>query len=76
MLLLEIILFTETVLSKIVHLSQSARDTINLLRETLGERAIFRPINWTPRSCILTLLDYYSWGSAFTQIQPDLLRRL
>ncbi|GFW74928.1 DUF4817 domain-containing protein [Trichonephila clavipes] len=37
----------------------TARATIDLLKDTLGDRLIsrFGPVNWPPRSCDLTLLD-------------------
>ncbi|GFT68054.1 putative transposable element [Trichonephila clavipes] len=39
----------------------TARATIDLLKDTFGDRLIsrFRPVNWPPRSCDLTLLDYF-----------------
>ena len=42
----------------------TARATINLLKETFGERIIsrFGPVNWPPRLCDLTPLDYFLWG--------------
>ena len=42
----------------------TARATIDLLKETFGERIIsrFGPVNWLPRSCDLTSLDYILWG--------------
>ena len=44
--------------------SHAAIITINLMKETFGERLIFRndPINWPPKSCDLTPLDYFLWG--------------
>ncbi|GFS95818.1 uncharacterized protein TNCV_2259001 [Trichonephila clavipes] len=35
--------------------------TIDLLKDTFGDRLIsrFGPVNWPPRSCDLTLLDYF-----------------
>ncbi|GFW90828.1 putative DD41D transposase [Trichonephila clavipes] len=38
-----------------------ARATIDLLKDTFGDRLIsrFRPVNWPPRSCDLTPLDYF-----------------
>ncbi|GFU28844.1 uncharacterized protein TNCV_469821 [Trichonephila clavipes] len=38
-----------------------ARATIDLLKDTFGDRLIsrFGPVNWPPRSCDLTLLDYF-----------------
>ncbi|GFY03050.1 uncharacterized protein TNCV_980551 [Trichonephila clavipes] len=42
----------------------TARATIDLLKDTFGDRLIsrFGPVNWLPRSCDLTPLDYFLWG--------------
>ncbi|GFV67311.1 uncharacterized protein TNCV_3670661 [Trichonephila clavipes] len=42
----------------------TARATIDLLKDTFGDRLIsrFGPVNWPPRSCSLTPLDYFLWG--------------
>ncbi|GFT39748.1 putative transposable element [Trichonephila clavipes] len=42
----------------------TARATIDLLKDTLGDHLIsrFGPVNWPPRSCDLTQLDYFLWG--------------
>ncbi|GFW74872.1 putative DD41D transposase [Trichonephila clavipes] len=42
----------------------TARATIDLLKDTFGDRRIsrFGPVNWPPRSCDLTPLDYFLWG--------------
>ncbi|GFU75424.1 uncharacterized protein TNCV_2861401 [Trichonephila clavipes] len=42
----------------------TARATIDLLKDTLGDRLIsrFGPVNWPPKSCELTPLDYFLWG--------------
>ncbi|GFY13733.1 retrovirus-related Pol polyprotein from transposon TNT 1-94 [Trichonephila clavipes] len=39
----------------------TARATIDLLKDTFGDRQIsrFGPVNWPPRSCDLTPLDYF-----------------
>ncbi|GFU51209.1 hypothetical protein TNCV_505831 [Trichonephila clavipes] len=39
----------------------TARATIDLLKDTLGDRLIshFGPVNWPPRFCDLTPLDYF-----------------
>ncbi|GFV44458.1 uncharacterized protein TNCV_4737121 [Trichonephila clavipes] len=39
----------------------TARAPINLLKDTFGDRLIsrFGPVNWPPRSCDLTPLDYF-----------------
>ncbi|GFU82955.1 uncharacterized protein TNCV_4437381 [Trichonephila clavipes] len=41
----------------------TARATIDLLKDTFGDRLIsrFGPVNWSPRSCDLTPLDYFLW---------------
>ncbi|GFX33130.1 transposable element Tc3 transposase [Trichonephila clavipes] len=41
----------------------TARATIDLLKDTFGDRLIsrFGPVNWPPRSCDLTPLDYFLW---------------
>ncbi|GFX58578.1 uncharacterized protein TNCV_417571 [Trichonephila clavipes] len=42
----------------------TARATIDLLKDTFGDRLILRfgPVNWPPRSCDLTPLDYFLWS--------------
>ncbi|GFX15397.1 DUF4817 domain-containing protein [Trichonephila clavipes] len=42
----------------------TARATIYLLKITFGDRLIsrFGPVNWPPRSCDLTPLDYFLWS--------------
>ncbi|GFW46705.1 hypothetical protein TNCV_4164161, partial [Trichonephila clavipes] len=42
-------------------MSHAAPAPIDLLRYTFGDRLIsrFRPVNWPPRSCDLTPLDYF-----------------
>ncbi|GFT13763.1 putative transposable element [Trichonephila clavipes] len=42
----------------------TARATIDLLKDTFGDYLIsrFGPVNWPPRSCDLTPLDYFLWG--------------
>ncbi|GFU62824.1 hypothetical protein TNCV_4279071 [Trichonephila clavipes] len=42
----------------------TARATIDLLKDTFGDSLIsrFGPVNWPPRSCDLTPLDYFLWG--------------
>ncbi|GFT40606.1 uncharacterized protein TNCV_3007821 [Trichonephila clavipes] len=42
----------------------TARATIDLLKDTFGDRLIsrFGPVNWPPSSCDLTPLDYFLWG--------------
>ncbi|GFX00865.1 uncharacterized protein TNCV_4578321 [Trichonephila clavipes] len=42
----------------------TAHATTDLLKDTFGDRLIsrFGPVNWPPRSCDLTPLDYFLWG--------------
>ncbi|GFW89250.1 transposable element Tc3 transposase [Trichonephila clavipes] len=42
----------------------TARATIDLLKDTFGDRLIsrFGPVNWPPRPCDLAPLDYFLWG--------------
>ncbi|GFU40442.1 DUF4817 domain-containing protein [Trichonephila clavipes] len=42
----------------------TARATIDLLKDMFGDRLIsrFGPVNWPPRSCDLTPLDYSLWS--------------
>ncbi|GFV82190.1 uncharacterized protein TNCV_2790881 [Trichonephila clavipes] len=51
----------------------TARATIDLLKDTFGDRLIsrFGPVNWPPRSCDLTPLDYFLWGYVKSLVYPD-----
>ncbi|GFT38058.1 uncharacterized protein TNCV_4102981 [Trichonephila clavipes] len=51
----------------------TGRTTIDLLTDTFGERLIsrFRPVNWPPRSCDLTLLDYFLWNYVKSLVYAD-----
>ncbi|GFU23981.1 transposase [Trichonephila clavipes] len=51
----------------------TARATIDLLKDTLGGRLIsrFGPVNWPPRSCDLTPLDYFLWGYVKSLVYAD-----
>ncbi|GFV59406.1 transposable element Tc3 transposase [Trichonephila clavipes] len=51
----------------------TARATIDLLKDTLGDRLIscFGPVNWPPRSCDLTSLDYFLWGYVKSLVYAD-----
>ncbi|GFU18167.1 uncharacterized protein TNCV_2033261 [Trichonephila clavipes] len=42
----------------------TARATIDLLKDAFGDRLIsrFGPVNWPPRSCDLTPLDYFLYN--------------
>ncbi|GFX77242.1 hypothetical protein TNCV_5063751 [Trichonephila clavipes] len=51
----------------------TARATIDLLKDTFGDRLIsrFGPVNWPPRSCDLTPLDYFLWGCVKSLVYAD-----
>ncbi|GFT93628.1 transposable element Tcb2 transposase [Trichonephila clavipes] len=47
--------------------------TIDLLKDTFGDHLIsrFGPVNWPPRSCDLTPLDYFLWGYVKSLVYAD-----
>ncbi|GFW90925.1 putative DD41D transposase [Trichonephila clavipes] len=51
----------------------TARITIDLLKDTFGDHLIsrFGPVNWPPRSCDLTPLDYFLWGYVKSLVYAD-----
>ncbi|GFU94482.1 putative transposable element [Trichonephila clavipes] len=51
----------------------TASATIDLLKDTFGDRLIsrFGPVNWSPRSCDLTPLDYFLWGYVKSLVYAD-----
>ncbi|GFV83757.1 putative transposase [Trichonephila clavipes] len=51
----------------------TARATIDLLKDTFGDCLIsrFGPVNWSPRSCDLTPLDYFLWGYVKSLVYAD-----
>ncbi|GFV78530.1 uncharacterized protein TNCV_1888361 [Trichonephila clavipes] len=51
----------------------AARATIDLLKDTLGDRLIshFGPVNGPPRSCDLTPLNYFLWGYVKSLVYAD-----
>ncbi|GFS95952.1 uncharacterized protein TNCV_4277451 [Trichonephila clavipes] len=51
----------------------TARATIDLLKDTLGDRLIsrFGPVNRPPRSCDLTPLDYFLWDYVKSLVYAD-----
>ncbi|GFV13453.1 uncharacterized protein TNCV_129511 [Trichonephila clavipes] len=53
------------------HVTQLA--TIDLLKDTFGDRLIsrFGPVNWPPRSCDLTQLDYFLWSYVKSLVYAD-----
>ena len=46
---------------------------MDLLRGELGEHFILcsGPVNWPPRSCDLTPLDYFLWSYVYAHIYTD-----
>ncbi|GFW29431.1 uncharacterized protein TNCV_743731 [Trichonephila clavipes] len=56
----------------------TARATIDLLKDTFGDRLIsrFGPVNWPPRSCDLTPLDYFLWVYVKSLVYADKLQTL
>ncbi|GFY26757.1 DUF4817 domain-containing protein [Trichonephila clavipes] len=55
----------------------TARATIDLLKDTFGDRLIsrFGPVNWPPRSCDLAPLDYILWSLVYAD-KPQTLHHL
>lgn len=53
--------------------SHTARATMDLLHERFGGMVISRggDINWPPRSCDLTPLDYFLWGFLKSQVYAN-----
>ncbi|GFV54810.1 putative transposable element [Trichonephila clavipes] len=51
----------------------TARATIDLLKDTFGDRLIsrFGPVNWPPRSCDLTPLVYFLWSYVKSLVYAD-----
>ncbi|GFT25523.1 putative transposable element [Trichonephila clavipes] len=51
----------------------TARATIDLLKDTFGDRlnSCFGPVNCPPRSCDLTPLDYFLWGYVKSLVYAD-----
>ncbi|GFW36648.1 transposable element Tc3 transposase [Trichonephila clavipes] len=51
----------------------TARATIDLLKDTFGDRLILRfgPVNWPPRSCDLTPLSYFLLGYVKSLVYVD-----
>ncbi|GFS88971.1 protein kinase domain-containing protein [Trichonephila clavipes] len=51
----------------------TARATIDILKDTFGDHLIsrFGPVNWPPRSCDLTPLDYFLWGYVKSLVYAD-----
>ncbi|GFX66879.1 uncharacterized protein TNCV_999181 [Trichonephila clavipes] len=51
----------------------NSRAAIDLLKDTLGDRLIsrFGPVNWPPRSCDLTPLNYFLLGYVKSLVYAD-----
>ncbi|GFW65739.1 putative DD41D transposase [Trichonephila clavipes] len=51
----------------------TSRATIDLLKDTFGDRLIsrFGPVNWPARSCHLTPLDYFLWSYVKSLVYAD-----
>ncbi|GFX14595.1 putative DD41D transposase [Trichonephila clavipes] len=51
----------------------TARATIDLLKDTCGDHLIsrFGPVNWPPRSCDLTPLDYFLFSYVKSLVYAD-----
>jgi len=51
----------------------TANATIDLLKSKFGDKLISRngPVNWPPRSCDLTPLDYFLWGYVKSLVYAD-----
>ncbi|GFY31176.1 uncharacterized protein TNCV_751391 [Trichonephila clavipes] len=47
--------------------------TIGFVKDTFGDRLIsrFGPVNWPPRSCDLSPLDYFLWGYVKSLVYAD-----
>lgn len=53
--------------------AHTASESIDLLRGPFGEQIIsrFGPVNWPPRSCDLTPLDFFLWGYVKSLVYID-----
>ena len=58
--------------------SHTSRETIALLRSKFDDRTISRnsEVNWPPRSCDLTLLDYFLWGYLKSEVYANIPQTL
>ncbi|GFY22074.1 hypothetical protein TNCV_3297181 [Trichonephila clavipes] len=50
-----------------------SHSSFDLLKDTFGDRLIsrFGPVNWPPRSCDLTPLDFFLWGYVKSLVYAD-----
>ncbi|GFT35147.1 putative DD41D transposase [Trichonephila clavipes] len=55
----------------------TSRATIDLLKDTFGDRLFsrFGPVNWPPRSCDLTPLDYFLWGYVKSLVSMQIIHK-
>ena len=53
--------------------SHTSHESMDLLREHLGEQIISGngPVDWPPRSCDITLLDFFLWGYVKSKVYTD-----
>ena len=53
--------------------SHTSHQSMDLLREHFGEQIIsrFRPVDWPPRSCDITPLDFFLWGYVKYKVYAD-----
>ncbi|GFU87090.1 uncharacterized protein TNCV_429941 [Trichonephila clavipes] len=53
------------------HVTQLLKDY--LVKDSFGDRLIsrFEPVNWPPRCCDLTPLDYFLWGYVKSLVYAD-----
>ena len=51
----------------------TANETIELLKTKFGDKILSRngPVNWPPRSCDLTPLDYFLWGYTKSKVYAE-----
>ncbi|GFY00338.1 transposable element Tc3 transposase [Trichonephila clavipes] len=51
----------------------TANATMDYLKDTFGDRLIsrFGPVNWSPRSCDFTPLDYFLWSYVKSLVYAD-----
>lgn len=51
----------------------TARETMDILKQRFGEQLISRlgPVNWPPRSCDITPLDFFLWGYVKSKVFVD-----
>ena len=59
----------------------TSRATIDLLKETFGERVISKngPVDWPSSSCDITPLDFYLWGHVKANVyanKPETIEQL